>query len=210
MIAVIDYELGNTGSVVKAFKYLGFPVCLTADFQEIQRADRIVLPGVGAFGEGMENLRNRGLEKIIRDEINKGKLFFGICLGMQLLLTKSEEEENIKGLNLINGQVRRFKGSRVGKVPQIGWNQVNLLREDLVFRGIKKDYLYFVHSYFVEPAEKSCILGLTNYGKETFASIIRKDNIWGMQCHPEKSGKTGLQILKNFGEVVYNGNYTGN
>jgi glutamine amidotransferase len=210
MIAVVDYEIGNLGSVVKAFKYLDIPVILTRNYQDLQKASGIILPGVGAFGEGMANLRKLGLEEVIKEEVDKGKPFFGICLGMQLLFSKSEEEKEITGLNLIEGQVKMFDRNKVGKIPQIGWNQVDILKDDLVFNKVSGDYFYFVHSYFVLPDDDQYVLGKTTYGEETFASVVRRNNIWGMQCHPEKSGRTGLKVLKNFSEVVLNGDYTGN
>ncbi len=210
MISIIDYDIGNLGSVVKAFKHLGIPVMLTRNYRDLQKSTGIILPGVGAFGEGMENLRKLGLEGVIREEVGRGKPFFGICLGMQLLLSSSEEEKEITGLGLIKGQVKKLDRSKVSKIPQIGWNQVDIIRDDPVFKGVSGDYFYFVHSYFVKPEEEQYTLGLTTYGEETFASVIRYNNIWGMQCHPEKSGRTGLKVLKNFGEVVQNGDYTSN
>lgn len=202
MIAIIDYDIGNLGSVLKAFKYLDIDAVLTKDVMEIKKADGLVLPGVGAFGEGMQNLRRLGLEKVISEEVDKGKPFFGICLGMQLLFESSEEASGEIGLALIPGEVRKFDSEAVGKIPQIGWNQVELTREDPVFAGLNGENYYFVHSYYVAPDSDEFVLGKTVYGDTEFTSVVRRNNIWGMQCHPEKSSKVGLQTLENFGEVV--------
>lgn len=210
MIAIIDYEIGNLGSVLKALKYLKVPVTLTMDYQEIKEAAGIILPGVGAFGEGMENLRSLKLEQLIKEEIAKGKPLLGICLGMQLLFTTSEEDRGITGLSLIAGQVKKFNPDKVGKVPHIGWNQVELVKDDSLFKKLGKEDFYFVHSYYVEPENKEVILGKTVYGSHEFVSVVKQNNIWGIQCHPEKSSRVGLQVLKNFSEVVYDGGYSGN
>ncbi|MEJ6951357.1 imidazole glycerol phosphate synthase subunit HisH [Natronospora cellulosivora (SeqCode)] len=202
MIAIIDYDIGNLGSVLKAFKYLNIDAVLTKDVDEIKKADGLVLPGVGAFGEGMRNLRCLGLEKIIKEELAKGKPFLGICLGMQLLFESSEEANQEKGLALIPGAVRKFDPVAVGKIPQIGWNQLELVKDDPLFGELDGEDYYFVHSYYVSPESEEYVLAKTVYGKTVFVSVVKKDNIWGMQCHPEKSSKVGLQTLKNFGEVV--------
>ncbi|MFP4016056.1 MAG: imidazole glycerol phosphate synthase subunit HisH [Halanaerobiales bacterium] len=210
MIALIDYDIGNLGSVYKAFKYLDIDVVLTRDTEDIKRADGIILPGVGAFGEGMLNLRRMGFEDVIKEEVAAGKPFFGICLGMQLLFEKSAEAEDVPGLGLIPGEVVKFEKEKVGKIPHMGWNQVEVVREDPVFKGLDGKNYYFVHSFYVVPEDKKYIVAQTQYGETEFASVVRKDNVWGMQCHPEKSSKVGLQTLKNFCEVVYSGNNTSN
>ncbi|MFP4661060.1 MAG: imidazole glycerol phosphate synthase subunit HisH [Halanaerobiales bacterium] len=210
MIALIDYDIGNLGSVYKAFKYLDIDVVLTRDTEDIKKADGIVLPGVGAFGEGMLNLRRMGFEDVIMEEVAQGKPFFGICLGMQLLFEKSAEADDVSGLGLIPGEVVKFQKEKVGKIPHMGWNQVEIICEDPIFKGLNGKNYYFVHSFYVVPEDKKYIVAQTEYGKTGFASVVRKDNVWGMQCHPEKSSKVGLQTLKNFCEVVYSGNNSSN
>lgn len=210
MIAIIDYDIGNLGSVVKAFKYLDIEAILTRDTADIKRADGIILPGVGAFGEGMNNLRKMDLEETIKKEVARGKPFFGICLGMQLLFEKSAEAENVSGLGLISGGVVRFRKEYVGKIPHMGWNQVEVLKNDPVFKGLNAKNFYFVHSYYVVPDNDKYIVARTGYGKTDFVSVVRRDNVWGMQCHPEKSSEAGLQTLRNFCEVVYSGNNSSN
>jgi imidazole glycerol-phosphate synthase subunit HisH len=203
LIAIVDYGIGNIGSVVKAFKYLNIPVKLTYKHNEIKDADAIVLPGVGAFGEGMNNLKKRKLDSLIKNLIFQGKPFLGICLGLQLLFSSSEEDKSIEGLNIIEGEVRRFNSEKVGKIPHIGWNQLKLKRDDPLFYNILNPIdFYFVHSYYVKPIKEEFILANTNYGKQEFVSVIRRDNVWGIQCHPEKSSRIGLQLLRNFSEVV--------
>jgi len=210
MIAIIDYDIGNLGSVVKAFKYLNIEVVLTRDYEDIKRSDGIILPGVGAFGEGMNNLRKMGFEEVIMEEVAAGKPFFGICLGMQLLLDKSAEASDIPGLGLIPGEVVKFEKEKVGKIPHMGWNQVELVKDDPVFQDLSGKYYYFVHSYYVAPKSDNYVLAKTQYGQTDFASVVRKDNVWGMQCHPEKSSTSGLQTLRNFCEVVNSGNNSSN
>lgn len=210
MITVIDYDIGNLGSVIKAFDYLEIEVKLTSNPEEIKTAEGIILPGVGAFREGMENLLRLGFEKVIKDEVAKGKPFFGICLGMQLLFDSSEEDPGVSGLSLIPGRVVRFKQEEVGKIPQIGWNQLELVQDDPIFSELDKEYFYFVHSYYVQPDNEKYIVTQTGYGSRSFPSVVRKDNVWGMQCHPEKSSQAGLQVLKKFSEVVVCGSNTGN
>lgn len=210
MIAIIDYEIGNLGSVLKAFSYLDVPVVLTGDSRKIEEAEGLVLPGVGAFGEGMNNLKKLKLVEVIKKEVAAGKPLLGICLGMQLLFDGSEEDPEIEGLGLISGRVKRFKSEIVGKIPHIGWNQVEPVTNDPLFAGLKSNYFYFVHSYYPEPVEEEVVLGKTGYGKQKFASLVKKEKIWGIQCHPEKSSRIGLKMLKNFSEVVFNGDIPGN
>ena len=203
MITIIDYGIGNLGSVVKAFEYLEIPVELTDNKEKIRKAEAVVLPGVGAFGEGMRNLRKDDLDKVIYEVVEKGVPFLGICLGLQLLFTSSEEDKDIEGLNLLKGKVEKFDKNKVGKIPHMGWNQVKLQKDDPLFNGFTRDRnFYFVHSYYVSPEEKEVILGKTDYGKKEFVSVIRNKNIWGIQCHPEKSSKIGLRVLENFKEIV--------
>ncbi|MFW6238136.1 MAG: imidazole glycerol phosphate synthase subunit HisH [Halanaerobiales bacterium] len=203
MIAVIDYGVGNLGSVIKALKYIGTDVKLTGNPETIREAEGVVLPGVGAFGEGMKNLRERGLEEVVRETFEEGKPLLGICLGLQLFASYSEEAPDVEGLGLIKGTVRRFDENKVEKIPHMGWNQVELQREDPLFTGVKDaSNFYFVHGYYVDPRNSEVALGLTEYGDVKFTSVVARDNLWGIQCHPEKSSKIGLTVLKNYTRVV--------
>lgn len=195
MITIIDYGIGNLGSLVNVFKRLDVPAVISADKQMIQKAKLLILPGVGAAGEGMKNLRERRLDTVIRQEIIRGKPFLGICLGMQLLFNNSEEG-NVECLGILKGKVVRFRKEK--KIPQIGWNtgKFSNLEEKLFDRIPDNSYFYFVNSYYCKPADKSIVIGESDYG-EKFASIIVKDNIIATQFHPEKSGTVGFQLLKN-------------
>lgn len=202
MIGIIDYGLGNLTSVKNAFKKLGVPVVVSGDQSILTGTKALILPGVGAAGTGMTNLKKRDLDRYILDEINNQKPILGICLGMQLFLEFSEED-NAKCLGIIKGKVRKFDGNI--KVPQIGWNNVEFRIEGSedngIFQGIKNNsYFYFVNSYYCIPEDESVQLGITNYEKD-FCSVLKKDNIYGMQFHPEKSSSDGLKILKNFWET---------
>lgn len=196
-IVVVDYGLGNLRSVVRGLERAGAEMEVTADPARISSADGIVLPGVGAFSEGMENAEP------LRDELvnvaSAGTPFLGICLGMQMLLSESEEakragEGDARGLELIPGKNVRFHS---GKVPHMGWNQISVVRDNPLLSGVNNEYAYFVHSYYAVPDDDSSVIGMTEYSEE-FASVIARDNVYGTQFHPEKSGKTGLRILKNF------------
>jgi glutamine amidotransferase len=201
MIVLIDYGLGNLRSVQKAFEHLGAQVMLTSDPGQVARADRLILPGVGAFSAGMEGLRQRGLVEPIKRAVRAGVPFIGICLGMQLLFDESEEVgqgfQPEKGLGLLAGQVVLMRGKGL-QVPHMGWNQILPVRDSLLLRGIAPGaYAYFVHSYICQPADAQVILATTDYGGE-FASVVGAGNVWGIQFHPEKSQRTGLQVLRNF------------
>ena len=215
MIAVIDYGSGNLKSVRKALEAVGAKVAVTNDPRAIDKAEALVLPGVGAFYRGMENLKKSGLLPSIFEAVKEGKPFLGICLGLQLLFTESEEHGTCQGLDIIKGKVKRFQGEM--KIPHMGWNQIkcemrnvnskNLAKQnskDLakqkcgIFEGIPNgSYFYFVHSYYVEPDDENSIAATTEYGQE-FTAGIAKDNIFAVQFHPEKSGELGLTVLKNF------------
>lgn len=199
-IAIIDYGIGNLKSVHKIIKYLGKESIITSDPNIIFNADGIILPGVGSFGDGIKSLKQKGLIKIINDAINDNKPFFGICLGMQLLFSKSYEMGINKGLNLIKGEVRPFNKQDVEKIPQIGWNNVFFQKKNhFIIQGVPNNsYFYFVHSYYCKPKNEKEILGLTQYGQKVFCSMISKDNIIGTQFHPEKSSKQGKKIYENF------------
>jgi glutamine amidotransferase len=203
MIVIIDYGLGNLGSVKNTLDKLGVDSMISKSKKDIVKADGLILPGVGSARQGMKNLKNRKIDKILFNEIKKGKPFLGICLGMQLLFSESKEG-NSKCLNVIEGTVKEFN-SEV-KVPQIGWNEIKIknlkLRVKNLFNKIPdKSSFYFVNSYYCEPKDKSIIVGETEYGVN-FCSILIKDNIIATQFHPEKSGQVGLQFIKNWIKII--------
>jgi imidazole glycerol-phosphate synthase subunit HisH len=198
MIAIIDYGRGNLRSVHKAFLSLGFQAEIVSQPIQLKGASGIVLPGVGAFGDGMAQLAMRGFPEMIQDRVRVGVPFLGICLGLQLLFEESEEAPGVKGLSILKGKVVRFQGDY--KIPQMGWNQVNFKQSVSVTEGIPGNtYFYFVHSYYVKPEFESLVLGETVYNT-VFASAVKKANILGFQFHPEKSQKYGLQLIKNWGK----------
>ncbi|MDB5085593.1 MAG: imidazole glycerol phosphate synthase, glutamine amidotransferase subunit [Bacilli bacterium] len=200
MIAIVDYGVGNLRSVHKALQTVGFEAMVTSDPEQVLAADGVVLPGVGAFGDAMFYLKQSGLLDSIRRVAKEGKPFLGICLGMQLLFSTSEEHGQHVGLNLIPGHVKRFKGDF--KIPQIGWNTLKLERPSALTAGVARgDLVYFVHSYYVDPLDRGVIVATTDYHGDVPA-MVQKDNIMGIQFHPEKSSRTGLQMLRNFGELV--------
>jgi glutamine amidotransferase len=206
MIAIIDYGMGNLRSVQKGFEKIGSEAVVTADPQVVLEAERVVLPGVGAFADCMTNLEQAGFVEPILKIIAQGRPFLGICLGLQLLFTESEEFGIHKGLNVIPGRVRRFPEGMVEadeklKVPHMGWNQISFRGRPPAFEGIDEGAnVYFVHSYYVQPDDEAVIATTTGYGIN-FCSAIRKDNIVATQFHPEKSQSVGLRILKNFAEL---------
>ncbi len=203
MIVVIDYGIGNLGSVVNALDKLGIKNKISSSPSVVKKASALILPGVGAAGQGMKNLGEQNLDNVIIEQIQKGKPFLGICLGMQLLFDKSEEG-NVKCLGIFKGVVKKFAKER--KVPQIGWNNIQIQNEKFkkMFNKIPNNsYFYFVNSYYCEPTDQSIIIGKTIYG-EKFASIVVKDNIVGVQFHPEKSGKVGFTLLQNFIKTYVN------
>ena len=202
MIAIIDYGVGNLFSLISSFKSVGVDVCVTSDVNEIKKADKLVLPGVGAFADAIKKLRDSGLDKVILEEANNGKPLLGICLGMQLLFEKSYEYGEYEGLGLLKGSVVPMKEyiPKELKIPQIGWNSLIFKKECPLFKYIKNgDFVYFVHSYFANDVDQS-LLATTEYGKELTAAVAY-NNIMGCQFHPEKSGDVGLKILKAFGEI---------
>jgi len=197
-IVIIDYGMGNLRNVQRGFERIGLEAKLTRNKKEIQRASAIVLPGVGAFKDCMINLEKYGMVESLLRSIEKGKPYLGICLGLQILFSESEEFGSHKGLDLIKGSVVRFKPDPEHKVPHMGWNTVEIEREVPMFQGIESgDFFYFVHSYYVIPEEKQWISSFTTYGKR-FVSSIWKDNLFATQFHPEKSQQKGLRILENF------------
>ena len=202
MIAIIDYGVGNLFSLTSSFKYVGADVVVTSNVNEIKKADKIILPGVGAFGDAIKKLKDTGLDKIVVEEAKNGKPLMGICLGMQLLFEKSYEYGEYEGLGLLKGSVVPMENyiDKSLKIPHIGWNALNIKKESPLFKYLKDgDCVYFVHSYFARDCEES-LLATTEYGKELTASVAYK-NIYGCQFHPEKSGDVGLKILKAFCEL---------
>ena len=196
MIAIIDYGMGNLRSVQKAFEKVGAQAMVTHSPADIIKADRVVLPGVGAMAPAMQKIHELGLTDVIRRVIKEGKPFLGICLGLQLLFEKSSEGGYAEGLRILKGTVERFTQ---GKVPHMGWNQIKVLPAGgKLFAGITNgENVYFCHSYFVKPADQATAATLTDYGIE-YASSVVSGNIWGVQFHPEKSQTVGLKILENF------------
>jgi glutamine amidotransferase len=198
MIVIVDYGMGNLRSVQKGFERVGSKALVSRDIQEIKSADKLVLPGVGAFPECMKNLARFELVKPIIDFLGSGKPFLGICLGLQLLFDESEEFGLNEGLKVIPGKVKAFSRDMGLKIPHMGWNQIILKKDVPLFDGINNgSFFYFVHSYFVEPDSSSDVATETEYGV-TFTSAIARDNIFALQFHPEKSQQNGLRVLKNF------------
>jgi glutamine amidotransferase len=195
MIAVIDYGMGNLHSVGKAVERLGFEPVLTADPKVIMEAEGTILPGVGAFGDAMEQLRETGLDRVVQAAAQSGKPLLGICLGMQLLFTRSEEYGEHEGLNLLPGEVVRFRGDY--KVPHMGWNRLEFRRNSELLTGLDEGHVYFVHSYHVKPEREEDLIAVTDY-HQPVAAVVGRDNVYGMQFHPEKSGEVGIKLLGNF------------
>jgi glutamine amidotransferase len=206
MITIIDYGMGNLRSVQKGFERLGFTAKVTSDPGDVERAGKLVLPGVGAFRDCMDNLRSGGFVEPIKQHIEDGRPFLGICLGLQLLFTESEEFGRHQGLGIIPGRVVRFpsemrQGGEELKVPHMGWNQITVCREAPIFKGVADgSSVYFVHSYYVVPEDEGVVATVTDYGI-SFCSSIWRDNVMATQFHPEKSQQVGLAILKNFGDM---------
>lgn len=199
MILILDYGASNLRSVQKAFNYLHIPAMVSDDARSVANADKVVLPGVGAFGQGISAVRSRGFDSAIGEHLLKEKPLLGICLGMQMLLSESEEMGIHQGLNFISGKVQQFN-SQNAKVPQIGWNNLHEIRhESKLFKGIDDGaYFYFVHSYFCNVDAADAVSARATYAQENFAVAIEKNGIFAVQFHPEKSGSLGLKILENF------------
>ena len=198
MVAIIDYDAGNIRSVEKAVRYLGKEVTVTSEPEEILAADRVILPGVGAFGDAMKRLHAMGLVEVIRQVADRGTPFLGICLGLQLLFEKSEESPGVPGLGLLQGEILRLPEHPGLKVPHIGWNSLKYPNPGRLFRGIPEDsYVYFVHSYYLKAQDEGIVTATTEYGTLVHASV-ESGNLFACQFHPEKSSETGLTILENF------------
>lgn len=208
MIAIIDYDAGNLKSVEKALLSLGEDVLVTRDGEALLNADKVILPGVGHFGDAMEKLNGCGLVPIIREIARQGKPFLGICLGLQLLFERSEEAPGVEGLGILKGEILRIPDKEGLKVPHIGWNSLRLQNQGRLFAGIREEpYVYFVHSYYLKAADPQIVKAVTEYGVEIDASV-ESGNVFACQFHPEKSSRTGLAILKNFAELCSTGRIT--
>lgn len=198
MIAIIDYGMGNLRSVQKALEFVGQNAVVTDDIKEMERADKLVLPGVGAFGDAISTIREKGIDKVIYDGVSKDKPFLGICLGMQMVFDKSYEYGEYEGLGLISGEIKLLPDNV--KKPHIGWNNLNVKKRAPLFENTgESPYVYFVHSYYLETNEP-VVSATTDYGREIQVAV-QKDNIFALQFHPEKSGDVGLEILKSFGGI---------
>ena len=201
MIAIIDYDAGNIKSVEKALQRLGQEVMITRDPEEILNADKVILPGVGAFGDAMVNLRKYHLDQVIYQVVERSIPFLGICLGLQLLFEKSDETKGVAGLGILKGEICRIPDGENLKIPHMGWNSLHLQNNGRLFRGIKEDaYVYFVHSYYLKAEDEEIVKATAEYGTHIHASV-EQGNVFACQFHPEKSSDVGLQILKNFVEL---------
>ncbi|MCH7478084.1 MAG: imidazole glycerol phosphate synthase subunit HisH [SAR324 cluster bacterium] len=199
MIAIIDYGVGNLYNLKNALDFQGIDNRIVTEPAEIEACSHLILPGVGAFGPAMDHLRAAGMEELVRERVAAGTPFLGVCVGMELMFEVSEEDGLHEGLGLLPGRIVRFAHNL--KIPQIGWNQVALQGADPLLEGIPdQSYFYFVHSYHARLAEQADALGLTDYGGE-FPAIVHRDNLWGVQFHPEKSQNAGLRLLKNFAAI---------
>lgn len=203
MITIIDYGSGNLKSIRNGFVHMGVDVKISNNINELEEADALVLPGVGAFGTAMMNLQP--YQQVIQDHINDEKPFLGICLGLQVLFTESQESPGVQGLNIFKGEVVHFNESIKDyglKIPHMGWNNLQIKeRYCPILEGINNDYMYFVHSYYVQPEDESIIVATVNYGVDVPA-VICQNQVYATQFHPEKSGEIGLRILKNFIELI--------
>lgn len=202
MIAVIDYGAGNLSSVVKAFRHLGCDVAVTADPEELRRADAAVLPGQGAFGDAMRCLEGSGMVEPTLGFLRSGRPFLGICVGLQLLFEGSEESPGVRGLSVFPGRILRIPDAPGLKIPHIGWNSLNLIRRGTLFRGIEGNpFVYFDHSFYLRTDDRGLVTATAVYGAELDVSV-QKENVCATQFHPEKSGRAGLQMLENFASLL--------
>ncbi len=201
MIAIINYDAGNLKSVEKALQFLGQECVITRDFHEIKKADKVILPGVGSFGDAMSQLKKFELDKVIHEVAAEQKPFLGICLGLQLLFEGSEESDGVEGLHLLDGEILRIPEQEGLKIPNIGWNSLDLQNNGRLFENLNGNpFVYFVHSYYLKAREESIVKATIEYSTHIHASV-EKDNIFACQFHPEKSGTVGLQILSNFAKL---------
>lgn len=203
MIAIIDYDAGNIKSVEKAIAYLGEQVIVTRDREKILHSDKVILPGVGAFGDAMAKLEEYQLIPVIHEVIEKGIPFLGICLGMQLLFSSSEETEGVPGLGILPGKIKRFPEQEGLKIPHMGWNDIKVRGDSRLFQGLPEEsYVYFVHSFYLEAEEEEVVAATAEYGIP-FHAAVEKGNLFACQFHPEKSAEVGLKILDNFIQLSY-------
>lgn len=200
MVAIIDYNAGNLRSVEKALLAVGQESVITRDFKTILSAEHVILPGVGAFGEAMEQIRKYELDKVIQEVVAKNTPFLGICLGLQLLFEGSDESQGVEGLHILDGKILRIPDKEGLKIPHIGWNSLELKNNGRLFADMNNPYVYFVHSYYLQATDISIVKATCDYSTCIHASV-EKDNIFACQFHPEKSGTTGLNILKNFTQI---------
>ncbi len=201
MVAIIDYDAGNIKSVEKAIQSLGEEVIVTREPEVLLNAEKVILPGVGAFGDAMDKIRSYGLEEVIYKVVEKGTPFLGICLGLQLMFEESDETPGVKGLGILPGKILRIPDGEDIKIPHMGWNSLHFEKETKLFRGIKEGaYVYFVHSYYLKAQEEAIVAASTEYSTHIHAAV-EKDNVFACQFHPEKSSDVGLAILKNFIEL---------
>ena len=201
MIAIIDYDAGNIRSVEKALHFLGQEAVVTGDKETILSAEKVILPGVGAFGDAMNTIRERRLESVIHRVVEQGTPFLGICLGLQLLFERSEEAPGAEGLGILKGEILKIPEKEGMKIPHMGWNSLHLEHNGRLFRGIPEGaYVYFVHSYYLKAADEQIVKASTDYCTHIHASV-EKDNVFACQFHPEKSSELGLRILKNFADL---------
>lgn len=199
MIAIMDYGIGNLGSIKNAFDYLGYEAIITNDKDKILSADKVILPGVGAFYDAITTFKSYGFDQVLNELIKKNTPVLGICVGMQLLFDKSYEFGNHDGLQILRGEFEIFKSNKKeDKIPQIGWNQIEVIKENPLLKDVNLKDVYFVHSYYLTKDDMENAIAKTNYAGVTYTSAVRKGNLYAVQFHPEKSGVVGLQILKNF------------
>ena len=199
MIAIIDYDDGNLRSVEKALLSIGEDAIVTRDRDEILSADKVILPGVGAFGDAMKKLGEYGLVDTIHEAVDSGKPFLGICLGLQLLFRRSDESDGVEGLSILPGEILRIPDAPGIKIPHIGWNSLKVKDDARLFNGLGENpYVYFVHSYYLKADDENIVAATTEYGGTLIHASVQKDNVYACQFHPEKSGGVGMQILKNF------------
>jgi glutamine amidotransferase len=202
MIGVIDYDAGNIRSVEKALQKLGQEVVVTRDRETLLQADKVILPGVGAFGDAMQHLEAYDLIDVIHQIVEQKTPFLGICLGLQLLFERSDETPGVQGLGILKGEILRIPPQEGLKIPHMGWNSLELQNNGKLFQEIQNNpYVYFVHSYYLKAEDESIVKAVTSYSTRIHASV-EKDNVFACQFHPEKSGDVGLQILKNFAELA--------
>ena len=198
LIAILDYDAGNIKSVEKAMQLLGQEVEITREKETILQADKVILPGVGAFGDAMGKLRQYGLEEVIHEVVEKGTPFLGICLGLQLMFERSDESPGVKGLGILKGEILRIPETLGLKIPHMGWNTLEFQNNGRLFSGLKQEaYVYFVHSYYLKAADEGIVTAVTEYGTQIHASV-EQGNVFACQFHPEKSSDVGIQILRNF------------